>query len=79
MADEQAQHLKELLAAISPLEAGDFVDDTSIPDLGISSLEIQIFAARVEKAFQFRFAEGEIGSLFTFGDLLRSVQRHTAS
>lgn len=79
MATEIETRLKDMLSEISPLEPDEISDSTDIIELGMSSLQLQIFAAQVESAFDFRFDEGELGEIDRFDKLVAVVTRATGS
>lgn len=71
--------LKELLSDSSPLGVEDIVPSLTIVETGLSSLQLQMFAARVEDAFAIRFGETELGDIETFAHLVDAVTRHCDS
>jgi acyl carrier protein len=68
--------LKAMLAATSPLGVDDIDGTLRLVELGMSSLQLQIFAAQVEAAFEFRFDDTEVGALDSFADIVAAVARH---
>ncbi len=70
------QQIKELLAETSPLQPDEIDDSLLLVDLGVSSLQIQILAARIEDAFGIRFGDTEFGDIETVGHLAKAVERH---
>lgn len=68
--------LKQMLAQTSPLSVEDIDASLMLVELGLSSLQLQIFAARIEAAFEIRFGENEIGNIESFGALVAAVHNH---
>lgn len=68
--------LKAMIADASPLGVADIDGTLRLVELGMSSLQLQIFAAQVEAAFEFRFDDAELGTLDSLGDVVASITRH---
>lgn len=68
-----------MLSESSPLTPEELAETSNFSDMGLSSLQVLIFAAKVEAEFSFRFDDGEIAEIATLEDLINSVATHTES
>jgi acyl carrier protein len=76
--DSVLDKVRELIAESTPLAPKDIKPEAElVKDLGLSSLEIVMLAARVESTFQVRFEADDTAGLTTVASVVESVRQRS--
>lgn len=70
--------LAQIIEDASGLEAGSLSADSSLRELGVTSLAMIEIAVRVEDAFGVRLEDADVFALETVGDLAGFIAEHSA-